>query len=790
MLKSFSSRVRLGPIAASILAGFLCAAAADVVVTIFRAHARGQGGAGGIAVATLAFGLYGMAGMVTAVIGAWLTSGVLSTLPEGPGRVLTDERLDRSVATGILSGLLAVAVMAAFVATGQQMIVRPMQSDRLATIAAGGLVILAAPLAVAIALSVSGALRRWVTPHVPRPARTGATGFLLLTCALLGILAAVGAFSRADWRVLDLAPFVSLAIVCVGGVAHGLFWYGSRWGTHLAQALGTRVPTTTISHVVVATLFVAFVAASRLPESSPAFRSIDEGALGLRLALRLARRASDADGDGFSARFGGGDCNDTNAEIHPGADDVPGNGIDENCEGGDAIATAEDSAGAEPGAKLEGHDEDGARSARGAGTRGEVEAVGVHANPPPGPDSRTETKPHAGTTPTTTSRPFRGNILLITIDAFRADRLGVAGYGRPAGHSLTPNLDALARRGAYFRRVWSQAPNTPRSFPSILTSQLPSSVKWDKPTVNYPVVLPGNHTVFEELKAAGLVTIGVFSHFYFTPERGLSRSFDEWSNDGAGTIAESNKDSASPRLVPRAMARLKKAAARHERFVLWTHLFEPHSSYMVHKEFPPSGGLSGVAGLMEKYDYEIAYVDMWVGRLLKSVADLGLSETTAVVVMADHGEAWGEHKTLFHGQDLFDEQLRIPLIIAIPGRAPIVSVAPVSAMDVAPTLVDLVGGTVPRSFRGRSLLPLIAGDTLPARPVYAELMPATAWPHHAVMMVDDDKKIIHRVSERRWELYDLARDPGEKTNLADDGAQRVMFEALRKRLLSFEEHKR
>ena len=102
---------------------------------------------------------------------------------------------------------------------------------------------------------------------------------------------------------------------------------------------------------------------------------------------------------------------------------------------------------------------------------------------------------------------------------------------------------------------------------------------------------------------------------------------------------------------------------------MWTHLFEPHSSYMVHPEFPVSA--RGVEGLEEKYDYEIAYVDRWVGKLLAALESTGLAGNTAVVVLADHGEAWGEHKHYFHGQDLSEEQLRVPLIVAIPGRKPV-----------------------------------------------------------------------------------------------------------------------
>jgi uncharacterized sulfatase len=115
----------------------------------------------------------------------------------------------------------------------------------------------------------------------------------------------------------------------------------------------------------------------------------------------------------------------------------------------------------------------------------------------------------------------------------------------------------------------------------------------------------------------------------------------------------------------------------------------------------------------------------------------------------------------------------------------------VALVDVAPTLLDLVGAPVPAAMRGHSLLPRIDGaDAPPSHPVFGELLPATAWPHHAAMMVDGRRKIIHRISDRRWELYDLGKDPGEQKNLADDPASRQTLEALRAKLLAFEERRR
>ena len=161
--------------------------------------------------------------------------------------------------------------------------------------------------------------------------------------------------------------------------------------------------------------------------------------------------------------------------------------------------------------------------------------------------------------------------------------------------------------------------------------------------------------------------------------------------------------------------------------------------------------------------------------------------------MADHGEAWGEHKVYFHGQDLFDEQLRVPLIIAIPGQTPRVDRRPVALVDVGPTLLDLVGAPIPPAMRGQAACCRASDGEAArrARPIFAELLPATAWPHHAAMMVDGKHKLIHRISDRRWELYDLAADPGEKTQPGRRARRRARrSRRCARKLVAFEERRR
>ncbi len=722
------------PVAAAVFAGGLGAGLCEALQVL--AHAPAGAAAGVLA---LALALYGLVALSLAVLLGWSAAVIRDALPGGVGSLRADPRLDDRLAGAIAAGALGALALAAGAGLAYARFIAPMASRTLATLATAGLTAALVPVAVIVALACRGIAEKLVCLALPRSPRLGRAGVLLGLLAALGVLAGAAGLSRADWRVLDLGPLKAAVIAVVLGAAHGAFWYSSAFG----RRQHARLPVKAIRSVALIAVVALVPVAAGLPEGGAALQAAADDSWGLRLGLRLARAVTDNDGDGFSAKFGGGDCDDRRADVFPGAEDTPGDGIDQNCEGGDAKVVA-------------------------------AAAVAI-AQPAPA----VARSPGAGT--------FDGNILIVSVDALRGDRLGVAGYRRD-GKSLTPTLDALAQRSSYFRRVWSQAPNTPRSFPSLVTSRFPSEIAWTQRSLNYSPILPSNETFFDHLARAGLRAVGIFSHFYFTADRGIGKGFAEWNNQGAGTIAESNKDIAAPRIVPRVVARLEKAAAAGERFVLWTHLFEPHSSYMEHAEFPSTQ--KGVAGLEERYDLEIAFVDRWIGKIVAALDRTGLAARTAVVVLADHGEAWGEHKNYFHGQDLTEEQLRVPLIISIPGRAPASIDDAAMLADVGPTLLDLVGAVPPAGFRGRSLLPAIDGKPLPPRPVFAELLPATAWPKHETMMVDGHHKLLHLITDRRWELYDLAADPKQIKDLARDPAQLHVLEGLRAKLLAFEERRR
>lgn len=362
------------------------------------------------------------------------------------------------------------------------------------------------------------------------------------------------------------------------------------------------------------------------------------------------------------------------------------------------------------------------------------------------------------------------NVLFIMVDTVRADRLGVTGYRRN-GVSITPRLDAFAAQGVRFTRTYAQGANTPRSLPSMWTSRYPSQIPFVDVFHNFPPVNDDASFLFESLRDGGLRTTGFSSHFYFDRKRNVAQGFAEYDNTGALNVKGSNGDFAAPRIVPRAIARLEALAAAKTQFAMFVHLFEPHSTYLEHDEFPVK--LKKTAGLEEKYDYEIAIADRFVGEVLDAVDRLALADHTVVVILSDHGEAFGVHrapeegKLFFHGQALYDEVLRAFLLIRAPGVAPAVRDDLVGLIDVAPTILDLVGIPAPPTFVGRSLAPLLRGESLPPRPVGAQLQSTPAWKHDATAFIDGtDKIILH--DDGHAEVFDLAADPEERHDLADD----------------------
>lgn len=660
-------------------------------------------------------------------------------------RLRADASLDRAVS----AALVAAAVLAAILALGISQLavglVGEVQRKAVGGLLLGVVIVCGLPL-VALGTLPIYRLSRRLTAQIPPVGPLSRVVMLLIAAALAG--AASGLYiitHRLDYRALDLASLFVPALLPVVAIGIAVLVYGpaAAWRERI-QSRGLAA----LAGLVIA-LWLPLLALGT-PSEAVQTAVVDHSYVGGRMIAGL-RKLIDRDGDGYSAFFGGPDCDDGNPNVHPGAIEIPGNGIDDNCAGGDApLEPATATAQARPAATA-------------------ALSASAMSRLPTAPPSANGGK----------------NVLIIFVDTLRFDRLGVSGYRR-ADQSLTPRLDAFAAQSVVFRRAYSQAPNTPRSVPSFLTSHYPSQVKVDKHFKNYSTMLDDNVTLFEVLRPAGFHTVGESSHFYFCDRKhypdqcpdvaswmkpNVLQGADEWDNNGALNIPESNRDTAGPRVVKKTTAKLRELARSGTRFAMIVHLFEPHSSYVEHDGFTYVE--HGTAGLAEKYDYEVAFEDGQIGNLLDALDATGLAKTTTVVLMADHGEAFGTHAVggkpaFFHGDMLYSEVLHVPLIFRVPGAAPAVRDDVVQLIDLAPTITALFGVAPSPTWQGRSLAPAIAGKQLEPRPAFAELIPDPEWDHEAKSMITADgaHHIYYKISESRWEAYDLNRDPDEKTNLA------------------------
>jgi choline-sulfatase len=428
----------------------------------------------------------------------------------------------------------------------------------------------------------------------------------------------------------------------------------------LLRPLTARLPTRAPRRFLLAGAAAALAAGVLLPVSaSESARKAGAARTGLVAPLlALGREVLDFDHDGYARLLGGGDCDDGDREIHPGAIDLPGDGIDQDCDGRDATVAA-----LEP------------------------------ATFAPVPDSV----------------PRDLNFVFLTIDTLRADHLGCYGYKRPT----SPALDALAAQGTLFENGWAHAPSTRYSMPAIATGRWPSTIDWDE-SIWWPR-MRNMRTMAEALHDAGYFTAGLFSFSYFalSDRRGFERGMDYYNADRAALHVAVNGPMESHGTSSREMADDAIAfldAHRAQKFFLWLHFYDPHLSYEPHPEVTPSFGSSRP----DLYDGEIRFTDIHVGRVLAHLRALGIDNRTAIVVTGDHGEGLGEHGITEHGFDLYAAQTKVPFIIRVPGLPAQRLTQPAGHIDLAPTLVNLARGKPEPSFLGRSLVPLLVGGAAAA----------------------------------------------------------------------------
>ncbi len=363
------------------------------------------------------------------------------------------------------------------------------------------------------------------------------------------------------------------------------------------------------------------------------------------------------------------------------------------------------------------------------------------------------------------SRPPR-NLLLVTIDTLRGDRVGC--YSSPR-HVDTPQIDGLAAKGVVFARAFAHTTETLPSHANIMTGATPSSHGVHDNT-NF-IVRGGLLTLAEHLKGFGYATAAFVGAYPLDSRFGLDQGFDTY-DDRFNRVGPTPNDSWTRRADDVLLSALAWLQGQRSPWFLWVHFWDPHDPYS-----PPEPYRTQYAE--HPYDGEVAYVDSVLGKLWEAMGRNGLYGSTVIVLTGDHGESLGEHGERTHGFLAYNSSLRIPLIVASPGVGHRMVQSPVSHVDIFPTVCDLLGVAKPGSLQGHSLVRAMTGGNPDEAPIYFESLSPYYNMEWAPItgFIWKGEKFIDSASP---EIYDLDRDFDEAKNMADSHSAAAAKRTLRK----------
>ena len=356
------------------------------------------------------------------------------------------------------------------------------------------------------------------------------------------------------------------------------------------------------------------------------------------------------------------------------------------------------------------------------------------------------------------------NLLLITIDTLRADRVGC--YS--SRHVDTPQIDSLAAKGVVFVRAFAHTTETLPSHANIMTGATPSYHGVHDNT-NF-IVRGGLLTLAEHLKGFGYATAAFVGAYPLDSRFGLDQGFDTY-DDSFDRVGPTPNDSWTRRADDVLLSALPWLQGQRSPWFLWVHFWDPHDPYS-----PPEPYKTQYAE--HPYDGEVAYVDSVLGKLWETMGRNGLYGSTVIVLTGDHGESLGEHGERTHGFLAYNSSLRIPLIVASPGVGHRVVQSPVSHVDIFPTVCDLLGVAKPGSLQGHSLVRAMTGGRPEEAPIYFESLSPYYNMEWAPItgFIRKGEKFIDSVSP---EIYDLDRDFDEAKNIADSDSAAAAKRTLR-----------
>ena len=428
------------------------------------------------------------------------------------------------------------------------------------------------------------------------------------------------------------------------------------------------------------------------------------------MMLAVLHRAVDRDGDGYSPILGGGDCDDSDPRVHPGAPDVPGDGRDQDCSGADASP---------------------------------------HTAPPAPP------------APRPTGLAPRTNLVVVVIDALRPDHLGFAGYAR----ATSPEIDRFRASATWFRHAYTPAPNTRFALASMFTGLPLERIPQRRGPGHNFVLESSADTLAERLDTLGYDRVGFSISYVMQHMPGMGQGFRAWGTpwpveEGEAVVGHDAALTTDAAIDYLEGARRGADASRP--FFLFLHYQCTHSPYVPHAEYDFG------SKEIDAYDSALAYCDEHVGRLLRAL-DAKDADKTAVVVASDHGELFGEHGVDRHGSSLLEPAVRSLLLLRVPGcDVPTVDAA-VTLADVFPTMLALAGGNAEVAGRAWNLGAFVfpgRSVALPPRPAFLYVDDWRGGVHYEARGVVEGRfKLVRDLPTGAEQLFDLEADPGETRNL-------------------------
>lgn len=688
------------------------AAACEASVTASAAYAMKPLLGASIMAWLLAFGLTCLAALPLALpLGGLLDTAAVRRLGTATTAGLGGDRPRSSVALSMLLVTLAAALLVGM-RVGNVLTQR--LSPSFAAAGTSAAMLLTLLVGIATAAWLGQWLGRFVDFGLAKVAWSGRIQGLLLVVVLAGVLTCTA---------VALGLGKAYAALPAGSIAALALFLSAR----VRRRIDQWVSTTRRGALITLGLFVICLPAAVFPSVAPpsAQGAVLFKAPYLSVLLANAERLADGDGDGYAPILLGKDCDDDDPKVHPGASEVPSNGIDEDCSGGD------------------------------------VEKWQPIQAP-------TASRP--------SQLPDKVNVLLIMVDALRPDRLHFAGYERPT----SPNLDRFRERATWFKNAFTAAPQTRDALASAFTGNYPFHIGIRSGSSTH--TLPDKALTFAEvLEDEGYRNIGYTITYVDKRFRNYQQGFQSFAPPWGSKSWSFEWKRAAP-LTTKAGLEQLESLSPDEPWLMFLHYRCTHDPYYKHeKDFGNDDS--------DKYDSALHHCDDQIARVLDAADARRDVDRTAIVIFSDHGELFGEHGGHYHGETLFEPDARIVLLAKVPGSDKRTVETPVSLADLAPTVMSLGGAKVPDRVDGWSLLPLLFDAAVdPAwtrRPLFVTTDLNRAGIHYtAAAAIDFPFKYIWDMRTGMKELYDVVTDPLERSPLADLERTSQMAELLERWLAS------